>query len=164
MNSKFQLLGDWLEDSGWTNALVQADIANSGTVDSIVRASHVTKTRHAHQVTAVHTPPAGLRWRLYTRWDQTASWLSAFWWVVYTESRCQCSVWLLAEDPVFGVFLLRYIRSLREGNFQLYVESLTQLMPWMFALDHTHYALWLSIHIRDMTTLADKHPDVLAEF
>lgn len=47
-----KLLGDWLEDSGWTNALVQADIASSGTANSFVNASHVTKTRHAHQETA----------------------------------------------------------------------------------------------------------------
>ena len=62
------------------------------------------------------------------------------------------------------LLLLRYIRSLREGNFQLYVDSLTQTMPWMVALDHTHYSRWLSAHIRDMTTLAEKHPDVFAEF
>ena len=37
-------------------------------------------------------------------------------------------------------------------------------MPWMFALDHTHYSRWLSVHIRDMTTLAERHPDVLSEF
>ncbi len=37
-------------------------------------------------------------------------------------------------------------------------------MPWMSALDHTHYSRWLSVHIRDMTTLAEKHPDVFAEF
>ena len=35
--------------------------------------------------------------------------------------------------------LLLYIRSLREGNFEL-VESMTQIMPWMFALDHTRYS------------------------
>ena len=37
-------------------------------------------------------------------------------------------------------------------------------MPWMFTLDHTHYSRWLSVHIRDMTNLIDKHPCVLAEF
>ncbi|XP_061580540.1 uncharacterized protein LOC133446517 [Cololabis saira] len=57
-----------------------------------------------------------------------------------------------------------YIRSLREGNFQLYVETLTQLLPWMFALDHTHYSRWLSVHVRDMMVLSDKHPAILAEF
>ena len=38
-------------------ALVQANIASSGTADCFIRASHVTKTSHAHQVTAetLHT-------------------------------------------------------------------------------------------------------------
>ena len=34
----------------------------------------------------------------------------------------------------------------------------------MFALDHTHYARWLSVHIRDMTSLSNTHPDILSEF
>lgn len=62
------------------------------------------------------------------------------------------------------LLLLVYIRSLREGNFQLYVETLTQLLPWMFALDHTHYSRWLSVHVCNMMVLSDKHPAILAEF
>ena len=42
----------WLEDSGWTNALVQAEIASSGTADLFTKATHVTKTLHPHEVTA----------------------------------------------------------------------------------------------------------------
>ena len=34
----------------------------------------------------------------------------------------------------------------------------------MFALDHTHYARWLSVNVRDMTALPDTHPDVQEEF
>ena len=60
--------------------------------------------------------------------------------------------------------LLAYVRSLREGNFDLYVQSLVQIVPWMFALDHTHYSRWLSVHIRDMTSLSVNHPNIHAEF
>jgi len=63
-----------------------------------------------------------------------------------------------------NLLLLRYIRSVREGNFQLYVESLTLIMPWMFALDYTNYSRWLPVHIRDMKTLALKHQDITVEF
>ena len=35
----------------------------------------------------------------------------------------------------------------------LYVEALESLAPWSFALDHTNYARWLPIHIRDMKCL-----------
>lgn len=44
---------DYLEGSGWTNVLTQAGIASSGTADSFLKASHLTRTRHAHQVTAL---------------------------------------------------------------------------------------------------------------
>ena len=53
---------------------------------------------------------------------------------------------------------------IREGNFELYIESLSELAPWMFALDHTNYACWLPVHIRDMVLLKDRHPNLHAEF
>jgi len=45
-------LGSWIEDSGWTSVLVQAGVITPGTADSFLKASHVSRTRHAHQVTA----------------------------------------------------------------------------------------------------------------
>ena len=44
-------VGDWLKGSGWVQALVQAEIATTGTADSYLRAVHVTRTRRTHQVT-----------------------------------------------------------------------------------------------------------------
>ena len=49
----WKMYGDYLEGSGWTNALTQAGIATSGTADSFLKATHVTRTRHAHQVTTL---------------------------------------------------------------------------------------------------------------
>ena len=60
--------------------------------------------------------------------------------------------------------VLQLVRSLREPNFHLYVESLGQIVPWVFPLDHVNYARWLSVHIRDMCLLSTKHPDVSEEF
>ena len=149
-----KLLGDWLEDSGWTNALVQADIASSGTANSFIHATHVTKTRHAHQVTAASLYV--LLQRAYsedcTSDDPNSMQLDSptfeEWCIQRSEASAHFDYWLKT------LLLLRYIRSLREGNFPLYVESLTQIVPWMFALDHTHYSRWLPVHICDMTTLA----------
>lgn len=44
-------LGD-LEGSGWTGALVQAGVTTAGTAESFLKASHITRTRRAHQITA----------------------------------------------------------------------------------------------------------------
>ena len=46
------VIGDWLEDSGWVEALVKSKVASAGTADSFLKATHITKTRHAHEVTA----------------------------------------------------------------------------------------------------------------
>lgn len=43
-------LGDWLENSVWCSTLVEAEIASSGTVQSFLHASNVSRTRSAHQV------------------------------------------------------------------------------------------------------------------
>ena len=44
--------GYFLDGSGWTHALTQADLATAGKADSFLNASHVKRTRQAHQVTA----------------------------------------------------------------------------------------------------------------
>ena len=46
----WNVIGDFLEDAGWTVALTDAGIASSGTADSFLKATHLTRTRHAHQV------------------------------------------------------------------------------------------------------------------
>ena len=48
--------------------------------------------------------------------------------------------------------------------FILYIESLTKIVPWFFALDHTHYSRWVPIHLRDMIALKECHPNVYEEF
>ena len=45
-------IGTLLQSSGWTSAIVETDIASSGTAESFLSASSVTRTRKAHQITA----------------------------------------------------------------------------------------------------------------
>ena len=49
----WRTLGDVLEGSGWTTALIEAEIASPGIVDSFLNVSHLAQTRHAHQVTVI---------------------------------------------------------------------------------------------------------------
>lgn len=46
-----RLLGDWFDQSGWTNAQVQDNIASDGISDAYVNASHMGRTRWVHGVT-----------------------------------------------------------------------------------------------------------------
>ena len=47
-----KVLGDLLEDSGWTGTLTQAGVVGPGTADSFLKAVHITHSRRAPQVTA----------------------------------------------------------------------------------------------------------------
>lgn len=62
------------------------------------------------------------------------------------------------------LLMLQFIRSLCEGNFNLYLDSLNQLAPCFFALDRVHYARWLPVHIRDMNALNSTDPSIHSEF
>lgn len=152
--------------SSTTSDLVQADIATTGTADSFISASHVTKTRHAHQVSV-----ASIWTLLQKAYDEYRSEaISAntqtepfeTWCTQRAQQSVQFNYWL--KTLSLEIILLLYIRAIREGNFELYVQSLTKIVPWMFALDHTHYSRWLPVHIHDMMSLSQLHPAVLSEF
>ena len=38
------------------------------------------------------------------------------------------------------------------------------MLPWFFAMNHSNYARWLPVHLRDMRSLDQMVPDVAAEF
>ena len=45
------------------------------------------------------------------------------------------------------LLVMIYVRAIREGNFLLYIDALTKIVPWFFALGHTHYARWIPVHL-----------------
>ena len=60
--------------------------------------------------------------------------------------------------------ILSLIRLFREANFDLYRQSLVGLIPYFFANNNANYARWLPIHLRDMSTLGEKHPQLAHAF
>ena len=141
-------VGDLLAFSGWTEALTEADVATSGTAVSFLKASHITRTRHAHQVTAL----------ALSKLQQDAFALS--------DSK-DFEAWrlkMIKDSPTFHywdlilkkeVQVLIFIRANRERNFPLYTESLESLVYIFFALNHYNYSRWASIHLRDVKSLPD---------
>ena len=158
-------LGHWIEGSGWTNALVQAGVTTPGTADSFLKASHVYRTRHAHQVTAsaLYT----LMQRAYVHYKEnvpTHEECLAFsnWQEKQEVAHPQFHYWSITLR--FQLTILIFVRSLREGDFQLYKEACKSLVPWFFALNHPNYSRWLPIHIRDMEDIEHIVPSVATEF
>ena len=140
-------LGDILESSGWTTALTEAEVATSGTADSFLKASHLTRTRHAHQVTLLT-----LQKLQKEAFHQSQSSESEG---VWRNSMCQKSPTFMYWDLIlrYETLILIFVRAHREKNFPLFVVVLEKVTPLFFALDHTNYSRWVPVHIRDMKAL-----------
>ena len=157
-------LGNWLEGSGWKEALIQAEIATPGTADSFLHATHVARTRAAHQVSvsALYI----LQQRAYSHYcrEETEEKHVNFeeWCHQRTESFPQFQYWATIME--LELLILVFVRSLRQASFPMYMEALTGLACWFHALDHTNYARWIPVHLKDMAELQDKHPEVAREF
>ena len=116
----------------------------------MLNAAHLTRTRHAHQVTL-----------LTLHILQREAFLSC----IGSEHEETAEAWrlqMIAKSPTFMFWdlILRYetlilifVRAHRERNFHLYVNVLEELALLFFALDHVNYARWLPVHIRDMKSL-----------
>ena len=160
-----KLLGDWLRDSGWVTSLIQAEITTSGRAESMLSASHVTRTRYAHQVTA-----ACLKLLQDIAHQQ---YLSS---EIDKDNKMTFDIWhekMCKKEPQFKywdttlrleLIMLQFIRSIRTRSFKVYVDCLRQIAPWLFALDHINYARWLPVHISDMINLSKTHPGIYTEF
>ena len=51
-----------------------------------------------------------------------------------------------------------------EADFQVYVEALSKIVPWFFALDDIHYARWIPVHLYDLISLKEYHRSIYEQF
>ena len=56
--------------------------------------------------------------------------------------------------------LLRFIRATREGDWNLHLVCVKDMLPWMFAYDRINYARYLPVYLCDMLALEQNHPSV----
>ena len=68
-----------------------------------------------------------------------------------SEESEMCHYWYIIIDLMLN--LLIFVRSVREGNFNLFVSSLKQVVKWYYACDHYHYARWGMVHLCDLVNL-----------
>ena len=113
----FKTIGNLLESSGWTGALVQANVASPGTADSFLRAAHATRTRRAHQITA--SSLYHLLQKAYTYYctgfgEEHDPLLIEDWCSSNAELHPQFKFWLLILQLELTVLL--FVRAIREAD------------------------------------------------
>ena len=143
--------------SGWCNLLVDAQVASSGTARSFLHASHVSKTKYAHKVTA-----AVLHMLMKKAHDHYS---------IDTQVPETFEAWREKREKDYPQFrfwsitLNLQLCVIRSAAFQLYkYNCINALLPWFFAMDHVNYARWLSVHLCDMLQLEDTNPGIFSRF
>ena len=157
-------LGKFLNGSGWTEILTEAEIATSGTVDSFLKSSHITRTRHVHQISALTLSKLQKDAFLGENAGLLDEEKFEKWRVTMTETSPTCTFKYWDMVLRIEIQILIFIRAHREKDFPLYVEALESLAFLFFAMDHFNYSRWIPVHLRDMTSLPVKLRDDFSKF
>ena len=154
-------VGDFLKDSGWTTLITNVQVAHSGVAESLLSGHDVVRTKYSHQVTA--SALYKLQHKAYIeRQENEARMNFNEWCYLKEEKNPTFQFWSIVLK--MELVLFQFLRSIRTGNFQLYLHSMEKMIPWFFALDHFHYARWLSVHVYDMRMLEITNANVYEAF
>ena len=159
------VLGDWLSGSGWVAILTNANVATEGRADVLQKGSSTARSQWAHQVTAAAL--FCLQSQAYNAYCEASKAdnlpVKAFddWCQQMSTDHPQFLYWM--KTLQLELLFLQFMRAQREGDFLEYIESLRKIVPLMFAMDHFHYARWLSVHIQDLDQLQNDCPDLWQE-
>lgn len=140
----WNMLGDYLADSGWTTALADAGVAATGTADSFLKATHLTRTHHAHQLTCV---------ALYVIFSNKLF----IWLKVNLALRHGKRTWLRKVPvPILGpieMFILIFVWACHENNFPLYVCGSLRRYCWVLFFLHLTATTMFSEFLSTLVTL-----------
>jgi len=78
------------------------------------------------------------------------------------SKRRTARLWLQYVDMVH--ILLTFIKAERTGNWDLHVEMMKMMLPYLAAAGHNNYTKSLHLHLQDMEKLPDLHPEVYEQF
>ena len=143
---------------GLDKILGNKSIDTAGLQSATVDVNHIHKARYSVQLSVVS---------IYTCLEQVHkarnSVLLLFSWA---EGRSASSrmfkYWILIMK--FQINYQVFVRTMREGNFKLFVKILISLVKYFFISYHYNYARWLSMHIQDLLSLPITRPQLYQDF
>ena len=78
------------------------------------------------------------------------------------KSSRTASLWLQYMDMID--ILRKFIRAQRTGNWELNLQALSNMLPYLAASGHNHYTKCVWIYLQQMSKLEDEHPEVYCHF
>ncbi len=155
-------IADWLEGSEWEEIFVAAGVKTPGTSKTYLSGHNVKKCRYAHQVSLTALHHLLMKdWQRYLKDHQCEISLDK-WIEKRRHEYAQFEYWYTVYE--LESLLLQFVRSIREANFFLNHDTLEQIAPWIFLLDHINYARWLSVYLQLLREMPVRHPDINMQF
>ena len=157
------MLGKLTDGSGFTDIINLSGVLTSGREESLTSStdSHLKRVRYTHQ--AFLLACLILRNKAYSHYKDNGGNLDRGQWEDEMKVKSKLfSFW--AQVNHLELIHCRFVRSIREGDFELYKQVLSEVADWCHALDQTHYQRWLPVHIKDLVELNEKHPLLRDEF
>lgn len=125
------VLGDWLEGSGWAWLMASVNVTTEGRTAGVEKGSHTSRGQWVHQVIAVAL--SILLQKSYDEYQASTPDEDQLnfdeWCKEMSMNHPQFDYWQKAQQ--LEILFLQFLRSLREGQYPRYVESLGKLIYWM---------------------------------
>ena len=149
--------GQLIKGSGLDSILQHSKLSTEGT-SAIVDANDIKRSRYCVQVSIVT-----IYNMLKDAHAKSGSSRPIFEWLDERAKTSQmCFYWKMILN--FEIQYLMFVRSLRQGNFNLYLSTLHRFLKWLFALDRFHYARWATIFWFLLVLLQYRCPNEYKQF
>jgi len=187
MCSYLGALGKMMCGSGFEDLVMQAGVCAGGSIDKVMAGKHYNRAMRVHQLmldaterllleafmeqndSSLHFPAELESVATAPSADQQQAVLdcSEFQLFVAQFNKFRHDVrdgkhgstakfWVIYMECVWH--LLRFQRSIKENNFDLYLSSIYNLCSLLFAADHHNYARYLSLQYMQLKNLSATHP------
>ena len=138
------LIGNWLEGSGWTQIYESAGISTPGRIESFLNVSDIKRTRYAHKVTSSRLLKVAQKAHQAIV-DDTS----------YEDWKTNLEKKSVKAEFCFTVIdyeslLFKFIKNIRSSDFDLHIACLHKMVMCLFALDHINYSRWMPVLLKDM--------------
>ena len=148
--------GELIKGHGLEAVLEKNNFSTKGT-SAVVDATHIKRARYCLQVSL-----CVIYKLLKEAHIKSASNLSILDWLADASKNSEmCFYWKIIFEVQLGILI--FVRSIREGNFKLYLAALYSFLKWYFAFDKYNYARWATIYWSDMASLEITCPTVYNE-
>ena len=149
--------GGFIKRSSLNTLFLHSKLSTDGT-SAVVDVNDIKRSRYCLQVSVVFIYI--LQKKTYVESGSALSVLDSL--DEAAKHSQMCFYWKMILN--FEVLLLIYMRSIREGKFELYLASLYRMLPWFFALDRYNYARCAIVYWFDMELLNHRCPNEYKEF